>query len=85
MSRLEAPLVEDSRVLENYTLVCSCEGTLGLVGRFSPNAAGQRSVICMQCQIVTVIEKEGEIRCLMKSEYWAHVLLHRAKEESKER
>lgn len=47
--------------LADYTLVCTCESELGPVAGFFPNQEGHRSVLCLKCKHVTVINKEGRV------------------------
>lgn len=45
----------------DYTVVCGCKTELGVLGAFSPNAAGARSVLCPVCAHVTVMDRVGQI------------------------
>jgi hypothetical protein len=47
--------------LTDYTLVCTCKAELGPVAGFRPNESGSRSVYCIKCQHVTVLDKDMTI------------------------
>lgn len=45
----------------NYMLTCTCEAVLGPLGRFAPNARGERSALCTKCELVTIVDGQGQI------------------------
>lgn len=52
--------------LFDYTLYCACESeghptNLGPVGKFVPNAEGQRSALCPKCLHVTILDKNAKV------------------------
>ena len=50
----------------DYTLFCQCTVELGPLGRFRPNADGIRTVLCPECDSMTIITKNGQIAKVVK-------------------
>lgn len=51
----------------DYEVYCHCEREgeptlLGPLGRFAPNAVGDRSVVCPRCKDVTVVDKNAQVK-----------------------
>ena len=47
--------------MADYTIICTCESELGPLAGFFPNPAGERTVLCLRCKHITVINKDGQI------------------------
>ena len=51
----------------NYTVICTCKAELGPLGKFAPNADGARTALCLRCEHITVVDKEGQTASCYKA------------------
>jgi hypothetical protein len=51
----------------DYTIICSCGATLGVLAGFFPNAEGTRTALCPKCEHITAVDKDGGIKVVHAS------------------
>ena len=47
--------------LTDYTLICTCKSELGPVAGFRANESGVRTVYCIQCKHITILDKDAKV------------------------
>lgn len=58
----------------DYELHCKCDAVLGPLGRFFPNASGDRSAMCPRCAHATIVGKDGQIKAVLTPAQVSEVL-----------
>lgn len=51
----------DANSLNDYTLVCTCNTDLGPISGFRANDKGERTVYCLKCQHITILDKDIKV------------------------
>jgi hypothetical protein len=47
--------------LADYTIICTCNSELGPVAGFRPNESGDRTVYCIKCKHITILDKDAKV------------------------
>lgn len=51
----------------DYTLICTCAKELGPLAGFFPNGEGTRTILCLQCNHVTLVGKDGQVKAYIQA------------------